>query len=83
MVLSEEQQDWLKARYTYWGLEAVRLEIERNCRDDFSPPDVIAFARAWVAAQESKGKRTIRYFAILSVVVLSLIGGTIAGFIVF
>ena len=83
MVLSAEQQAWLNARYEYWGLEAVRLEVERNSRDDFTPPDVIAFARAWVAAEEAKGKRISRFAKILAAVVLSMIGGTIAGYLVF
>ena len=83
MVLSEERQDWLNARYNQWGLDAVRLEVERNLRDDFSPPDVVAFAREWVAAEETKSKRTNRFFKILGVVVISLIGGTIASISIF
>ena len=83
MVLTAEQQEWLKARYTYWGLEAVRQEIERDLRNEFTPPDVTAFARAWVAAEDAKSKRPLRFFLILAAVVVSLIGGIIAGFIVF
>ena len=83
MVLSTEQEDSLKARYDVWGLDAVRLEIERNDRTGLTPPDVIAFARAWVAAEEVKCQRTIRSMKILAAVVFSLLGGTIAGFLIF
>ena len=81
MVLSAEQQGWLKVRYDYWGLEAVKLEIERNSRDEFTPPDVIAFAHAWVVAEESKTRRISGVLKILAAVVLSMICATVAGYL--
>ncbi len=83
MPLSTEQKDSLKARYDVWALDAVRMEIERNDRTGLTPPAATAFSRAWVAAEEAKCQRTILSMKILAAVVFSLLGGTIAGFLIF
>ncbi len=78
MVLSTEQMDSLQARYDVLGLDTVRIEIERNVQTGLSPPDVTAFARAWIAVEEAKSQRTIRFVKILTAAVCSLLSGTIA-----
>jgi len=83
MVLSTEQKASLKARYDFWGLDAVRMEIERNRDTGLTPPDVSAFARAWIADEEAKYQRTIRFLKILAAVVFSMLAGIIAGLLIF
>ena len=83
MGLSTEQKASLKARYDVWGLDLVRMEIERNDQKGLTPPDVIDFARAWIVVEEAKSQRTIQLVKIVTAAVFALLGGTIAGFLVF
>jgi len=50
--ISAEQQELLEARYFQWGLERVRRELARVDRDVFLAPEVTAFTRLWIAAEE-------------------------------
>jgi len=54
MGLSEEHRDKLAAHYCIWGLDEVRRELDRAERDEFVPPEVTEFTRAWVAAEERR-----------------------------
>jgi len=57
MGLSAEHEEWLTALYESWGLEKVRGELDRFERNQFAHPEVTAFARAWVEAQEAALRR--------------------------
>lgn len=83
MALTTEKKDSLRALYAVWGLDTVRREIERNGHNGLTPPDVIAFARSWIATEEAKGQRMIQNVKVAGMVVLSVIGGTIVGLLVF
>jgi len=83
MALTAEKKDSLRALYDVWGLDTVRREIERNDHNGLTPPDVIEFARSWIAAEEAKGQRTVQTIKIAGTVVLSVIGGTIVGLLIF
>lgn len=83
MALTTEKKDSLRALYDVWGLDTVRREIERNDHAGLTPPDVIAFARSWVATEEAKGQRTIQNVKIAGTVAVSVIGGTIVGLLIF
>ena len=83
MALTAEKKDSLRALYEVWGLETVRREIERNDQNGLTPPDVIAFARSWIAAEEAKAQRTLRLVKNGLTVTVSIIGGVIAGLLIF
>ncbi len=57
MALSVEQMERLETHYEMWGLDLVRRELERDDRDRYASPDVTAFARAWIKAQEARHRR--------------------------
>lgn len=82
MTLTAEKRDSLKALYDVWGLDTVRREIERNEINGLIPPDTIAFARAWVAEEEAKARRTLESLKIAGAVTISMIGGTILGLMI-
>ena len=83
MALTTEKKDSLRALYAVWGLDTVRREIERNGHNGLTPPDVVAYARSWIATEEAKGQRTVQTVKIMATVALSVIGGTIVGLLVF
>jgi hypothetical protein len=83
MVLSREKKDSLAALYSVWGIDTVRAEIERHDNSGLTPPDVIAFARGWIAAEEAKANRTIQSVKITATVSLAILGGTIVGLLIF
>ena len=83
MVLTTEKKNSLKALYGVWGIDTVRREIERSDNAGLTPPDVVAFARDWIAAEEARGQRTVQTVKIAGTGLLSIIGGTIVGLLIF
>ena len=79
MVLSAERKISLEDRYEVWGLDEVRKELNRPDRDQFTDPEVTAFARAWVEAKEASARRKRSYsIMFLAIVGLVLFGLAIA-----
>ena len=83
MALTAEKKESLRALYDVWGLDTVRREIERNEHSGLMPPDVISFARSWIAAEEAKGQRTVQTVKVTGAIILSVIGGTIVALLIF
>jgi len=77
MGLSEEHKEWLADLYESWGLDKVRRELDRSERNRFAPPEVTAFARAWVGARETAIRRKENFSAALAIVFGSLIGASL------
>jgi len=57
MELSAERMAALEDHYELWGLEAVRKELERPDRDEFTDSEVTAFAHEWVERKEAAARR--------------------------
>ena len=72
MVLSAERKISLEDRYEVWGLDEVRKELNRPDRDQFTDPEVTAFAWAWVEAKEVTARHKRRY-SIMFLVIVGLV----------
>lgn len=76
MVLSAERKTALEDRYEVWGLDEVRTELNRPDRDQFTDPEVTAFAWAWVEAKEASARRkrnqSVTFLAIVGLVLFGL-----------
>ena len=57
MELSAERMAALEDHYELWGLEEVRKELARPDRDEFTDPEVTAFAHEWVERKEAAARR--------------------------
>ena len=75
---SQEQKNWLKARYDAWGIDRVRKELERADRDLIAHPDVTAFAEGWIENEESDHRRTTRWIVALAIAGAVQIGIAVA-----
>ena len=83
MGLSAEKKKSLKALYENWGLDKVRKDLERHYYPSLLSSDVSAFERAWVTAQEAKGRRKKLFASALFVLGISLLAGTTAAILTF
>lgn len=81
-MLSAAEKESLRARYDVFGLDAVREEVERNERGGLASYEENAFARSWIASEEAKIQRTIYALKFTAVIIFSVLGGTIAWFLV-
>ena len=78
MGLSVQQKELLEARYEAWGLDRVRVELERDDRDLIAHPDVTAFAQAWIETKETRQRRAGRSIVALVIVGIVQLGVALA-----
>ena len=83
MALSRERMTALEDRYEIWGIDEVRKELEQPDRDEFSVPEVTAFAEAWLDAKEASIRGNKFRKVVLTIVGFVLLGLAIALFLEF
>jgi len=74
MELSTKDRETLETLYRTWGLDQVRKELARAERNKFADPEVTAFARAWIAAEEDAFRRKKSVATTIAFVGIVLLG---------
>lgn len=75
MGLSAEKKKSLKALYETWGIEKVRLDLERHQYPSLVSTEVAAYERAWIKSKEARGRRRKQYVVALRLVSFSMFAG--------
>lgn len=83
MGLSAQKKKQLKALYETWGIDKVRVDLQRHYHPSLLSPDVSAYERAWVKSKEAQVRRRKQVRAAFRFVFFSLLAGTIAAFVAF